>query len=224
MLRRMDAAQALADLTEISSQVVQVVIQEADGALLATTIPDRATAERFLVSLARLLEEADSHSHGLVGGLCQLEASTLDGGVFVVRAGGRQIAATTRPDPTVGLVLYDLKRCLEGLDAAPQLAASANGAKGRGGARPARRGGPSCVDRSAPFCSRRASSPGRRSTAAAPPGASSASSSTAPTARWSRSPPAPPRSSGCSCWHATCSRSPLERGAARGRRARGRDP
>jgi hypothetical protein len=32
--------------------------------------------------------------------------------VFVVRSGGRTILATTRPDPTVGLVLYDLRSCL----------------------------------------------------------------------------------------------------------------
>ena len=38
--------------------------------------------------------------------------------MFAVRSGGRLIAATTRPDPTVGLVLYDLKRCLESLDEA----------------------------------------------------------------------------------------------------------
>ena len=36
MLRRMDAAQALADLTEISSQVEQVAIVDADGSLLFT--------------------------------------------------------------------------------------------------------------------------------------------------------------------------------------------
>jgi len=32
--------------------------------------------------------------------------------VFAVRSGARTILATTRPDPTVGLVLYDLRSCL----------------------------------------------------------------------------------------------------------------
>jgi hypothetical protein len=44
----------------------------------------------------------------------QLEASTQDGSVFVVRDGGRAVVATTAADPTVGLVFYDLKSCLRG--------------------------------------------------------------------------------------------------------------
>jgi len=44
----------------------------------------------------------------------QLEASTQEGSVFVVRDGSRRIAATTGPSPTVGLVFYDLKSCLRG--------------------------------------------------------------------------------------------------------------
>jgi hypothetical protein len=35
--------------------------------------------------------------------------------VFVAADGDRLIAATTRPDPTVGLVFYDLKSCLRGV-------------------------------------------------------------------------------------------------------------
>jgi hypothetical protein len=40
----------------------------------------------------------------------------------VVRDGDRLIAATTQPEPTVGLVFYDLKSCLRDLDtpAAPK--------------------------------------------------------------------------------------------------------
>src|SRR4051812_31375817 len=55
-------------------------------------------------------------------GLSQLEAATLEGSVFVVRresdSGPRIIAATTRPDPTVGLVFYDLKHCLRSIETA----------------------------------------------------------------------------------------------------------
>jgi hypothetical protein len=54
--------------------------------------------------------------------LAQLEAATLEGSVFVVRRNGRTIAATTRPDPTVGLVFYDLKHCLRALEEAPAAA------------------------------------------------------------------------------------------------------
>ena len=121
MLRRMDAAQALGDLTEISSQVVHVAIVDGEGAVLATTIADAGRAERFVQGVATLLEEAEKlrQARGLPG-LSQLEAATLEGSVFVVRresdAGPRIIAATTRPDPTVGLVFYDLKHCLRSIE------------------------------------------------------------------------------------------------------------
>jgi predicted regulator of Ras-like GTPase activity (Roadblock/LC7/MglB family) len=121
----MDAAQALADLTEISSQVVQVAVVAADGTVLATTIEDAGRAERFVAGVTTLLEEADGlcQARGL-SSLSQLEAATLEGSVFIVREGdgegaGRIIAATTRPDPTVGLVFYDLKHCLRSIDDRP---------------------------------------------------------------------------------------------------------
>jgi hypothetical protein len=50
--------------------------------------------------------------------VAQLEAATPVGSVFVVRDGDRLIAATTTPEPTVGLVFYDLKTCLRSIDAA----------------------------------------------------------------------------------------------------------
>ena len=128
MLRRMDAAQALADLTEISSQVVQVAIVDGEGTVLATTIADAGRAARFVQGVMILLREADDlrESRGLPS-LLQLEAATLEGSVFVVRSGARIIAATTRPDPTVGLVFYDLKHCLRSIEGS----AAANGAPRR---------------------------------------------------------------------------------------------
>ena len=117
MLRSVDAAQALADLTEISSQVVHVAIVEGDGRILATTIADESIARSFAAGVTKLVEEAGQagSSRGLVG-LAQFEAASLAGSVFVVRRGARVIAATTRPDPTVGLVFYDLKHCLQSID------------------------------------------------------------------------------------------------------------
>ena len=53
-------------------------------------------------------------------GVAQLEAATVNGSVFVVRDGGRLIAATTTPEPTVGLVFYDLKTCLRSVEAPPK--------------------------------------------------------------------------------------------------------
>ena len=117
MLRRVDAAQALADLTEISSQVVHVAIVDGEGTVLATTIADAGSTARFVQGVATLLEEADTlrQTRGLPS-LSQLEAATIEGSVFVVRRDDRIIAATTRPDPTVGLVFYDLKHCLRSIE------------------------------------------------------------------------------------------------------------
>ena len=125
----MDAAQALADLTEISSEVVHVVIVDRDGSLLATTVGDEQRAERLVGAIARLLDEAGrvARARGL-GELAQFEASTLEGSVFAARREGRLIAATTRPDPTVGLVFYDLKHCLGSIEETP--ATPARPAKG----------------------------------------------------------------------------------------------
>ncbi len=113
MLTSMDAAQALADLTEISSQVVNVVIATADGEVLATTIEDGGRASRFTNLLLELVNESDAarRERGLET-MSQLEAATLEGSIFVVRRGNVLVGATTRPDPTVGLVFYDLKHCL----------------------------------------------------------------------------------------------------------------
>src|SRR5262245_43026812 len=117
MLRAMDAPQALADLTEISSQVVDVAIIDEDGTIMATTAQDPARAERFAAGVARLVEQADRLREARnLPDLAQLEAATLEGSVFVVRRNGRMIAATTRPDPTVGLVFYDLKHGLRSIE------------------------------------------------------------------------------------------------------------
>jgi predicted regulator of Ras-like GTPase activity (Roadblock/LC7/MglB family) len=112
-----DAAQALADLTEISSQIEAAVVAEAGGKVLASTVADEARADR-LAGAARALLAAAEQVHGEAGApLAQLEAATADGSVFVVRDAERLIAATTTPEPTVGLVFYDLKSCLRAIAA-----------------------------------------------------------------------------------------------------------
>ena len=112
MLGLMDAAAAIADLTEISPQVRQVVAVAADGAVIGSNLIDPAAAERLAGGANRLLEAAEQ----LRPGVQQLEAATLEGSVFVVRDGERTIAATTTPEPTVGLVFYDLKTCLRSIE------------------------------------------------------------------------------------------------------------
>jgi predicted regulator of Ras-like GTPase activity (Roadblock/LC7/MglB family) len=107
-----DAAGALAHLTEISSQIEAVVVADAGGKLLASTIADDARAERLSSASRALLGAAEQIRGEASAPLAQLEAATAEGSVFVVRDGERLIAATTTPEPTVGLVFYDLKSCL----------------------------------------------------------------------------------------------------------------
>jgi predicted regulator of Ras-like GTPase activity (Roadblock/LC7/MglB family) len=108
----MDAAQALADLTEISSQIQAAALIESDGEIAASTLAEEPRAQAF-VRAARELVGAAETVRSLGGeALTQLEVATGEGSVFVVRDGGRTIVATTSPEPTVGLVFYDLKSCL----------------------------------------------------------------------------------------------------------------
>ncbi len=111
MLGAMDAAHAIADLTEISPQVKRVVVIEADGSVAGSNVGEEAA--RRLADGAR---ELVSSAEGLRPDVVQLEAATTVGSVFVVRDGDRLIAATTSPEPTVGLVFYDLKTCLRSID------------------------------------------------------------------------------------------------------------
>jgi hypothetical protein len=107
----MDAAQALADLTEISAQI--------EAAVLAGTAAG----------------EAPDGGQDLV----QLQAATPRGSVFVVRDPNHVVAAITAPKPTVGLIFYDLKTCLRMLEreevgVAKAAAAPAKAEKGSGAA------------------------------------------------------------------------------------------
>ncbi len=83
----------------------------ADGSLVGANI-DSAAARRLADGARALIEAAEE----LRPGVSQLEASTVSGSVFVVRDGDRLIAATTSPEPTVGLVFYDLKTCLRSIE------------------------------------------------------------------------------------------------------------
>jgi predicted regulator of Ras-like GTPase activity (Roadblock/LC7/MglB family) len=111
----MDAQQALADLTEISSQIRAAVVFDDKGKVAGSTLDDAARAEELARNAAELLAVADGVKPG-EGELTQLEAATEEGSVFVVRDGPTRIAATTGVDPTGGLVFYDLKSALRTLE------------------------------------------------------------------------------------------------------------
>jgi predicted regulator of Ras-like GTPase activity (Roadblock/LC7/MglB family) len=109
----MDAAQALRELTEVSSQIEAACILDSSGAEVGSTLQDEAAAARFFDAARELISEALGVPHEPAGTpLAQMEAATLEGSVFVVIEGDLAVAAVTRPEPTVGLVFYDLKSCL----------------------------------------------------------------------------------------------------------------
>jgi plasmid stabilization system protein ParE len=112
----MDAAQALADLTEISSQIEAAVLFDESGDVAGSTLADAGAADALARAADELLRRADRLASG-ERMVTQVEASEPEGSVFVVRDGTRRIAAVTGPDPTVGLVFYDLKSCLRDADA-----------------------------------------------------------------------------------------------------------
>jgi predicted regulator of Ras-like GTPase activity (Roadblock/LC7/MglB family) len=120
----MDAAATLDRLREISSQVRAAVIFERGGKVIASTFVDDQRAKDVAEEAEALLTEAEQRrdAGGEAAEFAQLEVALQGGSVFVVRDGDRLIAATTQPEPTVGLVFYDLKSCLRDLDtpAAPK--------------------------------------------------------------------------------------------------------
>ena len=113
----MTTARALADLTEISTQIETAVVFDREGTVVASTVDDEK-AGRLAGSALELLRAATEHGTQPGAGveeLAQLDVALHDGSVFVVRDEDRLIAATTAPEPTVGLVFYDLKSCLRAL-------------------------------------------------------------------------------------------------------------
>jgi predicted regulator of Ras-like GTPase activity (Roadblock/LC7/MglB family) len=113
-----DAKQALADLTEISSQVEAAVVFDDAGDVAGSTVGDAGRAAELARAARRLLAAAEEVKTG-ESALNQLEVATGEGSVFIVRDGKTSIAATTGGNPTVGLVFYDLKSVLRALASQP---------------------------------------------------------------------------------------------------------
>jgi hypothetical protein len=118
-----EAAQALADLVEISSQIESAVLAKSDGSLLASTLADEERSQAVIREALDLV--------GGDGNPTQVEAILPEGCVFVVRDDERLVVAVTGRDPTSGLVFYDLKTCLRLAGEEPEAAEEAAAAPRR---------------------------------------------------------------------------------------------
>jgi len=119
--RNMDAQQALADLTEISSQIEAAVVFDDQGKVAGSTLTEGGRADELAKAAAALVAAAEGVKTG-ESVLTQLEVSTGEGSVFVVCDGKTYIAATTGGNPTAGLVFYDLKSALRSVKPAAKSA------------------------------------------------------------------------------------------------------
>ena len=114
----MDAAQALAQLMDLSSQITAAIALDGDGSVLAVSSED-AEASLTASTLELVAAAEDLGADG--GEVTRVEVELGEGAFFVVREGGRTVAATTGPKPTSGLVVYDLRTCAQAIEpAAPK--------------------------------------------------------------------------------------------------------
>lgn len=106
----MDAAASLSELVALSTQVVEAVVTSPDGTVDAARAVDDARARRLASAGAELLAEASALRPGVAVERVHVELER--GALVAVSDGARTIVATTVPEPTVGLVAYDLRTAL----------------------------------------------------------------------------------------------------------------
>jgi hypothetical protein len=108
----MDADAALAELTELSSQIQAAVVLEerrVAGSTGAGAQALAAAADELLASAAGVRSGGPA--------VTRVEVSLPDAAIFLVVEGDRRIVARTVPRPTPGLVVHDLRACLRRLAA-----------------------------------------------------------------------------------------------------------
>jgi hypothetical protein len=105
----MTGDQALAELLDVSEDVVAAVLLDADGRPVASTVGDDQAGRAAEIGTA-MLAYAGALRTGAEA--ARIEAVTADGHIFVVvEATGAVVAATGR-DPVAGLVYHDLRAAL----------------------------------------------------------------------------------------------------------------
>ena len=101
---------------ELSSQITAAAVLDGDGAVLASSSTDAERTAALAASVQDLV--AAAAELGAEGRDVTRVEVELDGGAFfVVRDGGHVVGATTGPNPTSGLVVYDLRTCAQAITA-----------------------------------------------------------------------------------------------------------
>ncbi len=102
----MDAAESLAELIALSTEIERAAIIDEGGVVLAVTA--LVDGEQLAQAAAELLDAAPAAS----AQIAHVEVGLAAGSVFAVRDGARVAVATTRPEPASALVLHDLRTLL----------------------------------------------------------------------------------------------------------------
>ena len=112
----MDAGQALAELTEISSQIELALIFDLRGELIEATITDRQRAESMAFAAAALLACTTQIAGPERDEPAQVELAYPEASILLVREGDLRILALTTPEPISGLAFFELRACLRKLN------------------------------------------------------------------------------------------------------------
>jgi predicted regulator of Ras-like GTPase activity (Roadblock/LC7/MglB family) len=107
----MDASAALSELVGLSTQVVEAVVTNPDGTVDAARAADDERARGLASAGAALLGEASALRPG-ARAVERVHVDLARGSVVAVSDGVRTIVVTTVPEPTAGLVAFDLRATL----------------------------------------------------------------------------------------------------------------
>ena len=104
----MDAAETLAQLSALSSEIERAAIVDPEGVVIAATAA--AVGEKLARAAGELFDAAPP---SVAAGVAYVEIDLPFGSVFAVRDHGQVAVATTGPEPAAALVLHDLRALLQ---------------------------------------------------------------------------------------------------------------
>jgi hypothetical protein len=109
----MDGAATLADLQETAPHLQALVLLDAGGTSIASTLDEPAALAR---TVSELVGEAASLRPGSDRAVERLQVVTEEGAVFAVSNRTRTLAAVAGADAPAELIFHDLRASLDALD------------------------------------------------------------------------------------------------------------